>query len=109
MTDATSEAFAGTDRYEITGTLGAGGMGVVYDALDRDRNVRVALKTLKTISPRALFRFKQEFRSLAGLEHPNLIQLHELVAVDDLWFFTMDYVPGVELMDYVRPAWETDH
>jgi eukaryotic-like serine/threonine-protein kinase len=108
MTDATSEAFAGTDRYEITGTLGAGGMGVVYDALDRDRNVRVALKTLKTISPRALFRFKQEFRSLAGLEHPNLIQLHELVAVDDLWFFTMDYVPGVELMDYVRPAWETD-
>ena len=104
MTDATSEAFAGTDRYEITGTLGAGGMGVVYDALDRDRNVRVALKTLKTISPRALFRFKQEFRSLAGLEHPNLIQLHELVAVDDLWFFTMDYVPGVELMDYVRPA-----
>ncbi|MDA0590760.1 MAG: protein kinase [Planctomycetota bacterium] len=104
MTDATSEAFAGTDRYEITGTLGAGGMGVVYDALDRDRNVRVALKTLKTISPRALFRFKQEFRSLAGIEHPNLIQLHELVAVGDLWFFTMDYVPGVELMDYVRPA-----
>jgi serine/threonine protein kinase/tetratricopeptide (TPR) repeat protein len=108
MTDATSAAFAGTDRYEITGTLGAGGMGVVYDALDRDRNVRVALKTLKTISPRALFRFKQEFRSLTGLEHPNLIQLHELVAVDDLWFFTMDYVPGVELMDYVRPAAESE-
>ena len=106
MTELASDGFTGTDRYEINGMLGAGGMGVVYDALDVERNVRVALKTLKTISPRALFRFKQEFRSLAGLEHPNLIQLHELVAEDDLWFFTMDFVPGVELMDWVRPQRE---
>lgn len=106
MTELASDGFTGTDRYEINGMLGAGGMGVVYDALDVERNVRVALKTLKTISPRALFRFKQEFRSLAGLDHPNLIQLHELVAEDDLWFFTMDFVPGVELMDWVRPRRE---
>lgn len=104
MSNATSDGFTGTDRYEIRGKLGAGGMGVVYDAFDRDRNVRVALKTLKTINPRDLFRFKQEFRSLTGLDHPNLIQLHELVAAEGLWFFTMDYVPGVELMDYVRTS-----
>jgi len=103
MTELASDGFTGTDRYEINGMLGAGGMVVVYDALDVERNVRVALKTL---SPRALFRFKQEFRSLAGLDHPNLIQLHELVAEDDLWFFTMDFVPGVELMDWVRPQRE---
>ena len=108
MTELASDGFTGTDRYEINGMLGAGGMGVVYDALDVERNVRVALKTLKTLSPRALFRFKQEFRSLAGIEHPNLIQLHELVADEDLWFFTMDLVPGVELMDYVRPQREFD-
>jgi len=103
MTDATGGSFAGTDRYQINGILGAGGMGVVYDAFDRERNVRVALKTLKALDPRALFRFKQEFRSLAGIDHRNLIHLHELVADDDVWFFTMDYVPGQHLMDYVRP------
>ena len=94
--------FAGSARYQIVRTLGAGGMGVVYEAHDRERNVRVALKTLKAIDARALFRFKQEFRALAGLDHPNLIQLHELVADGDQWFFTMDYVRGTDLMAYIR-------
>ncbi len=94
--------FAGSPRFELTRTLGAGGMGVVFEAVDRQSAARVALKLLPVADPDALFRFKREFRSLAALEHPNLVELYELVAEDDQWFFTMELVDGVDFLDWVR-------
>jgi len=96
-------------RYLITRRIGAGGMGVVYEAQDRRHGQRVALKTLDRVDPSGLYRLKQEFRAVADIAHPNLVTLYELVSEDGTWFFTMEFVEGVNFLDYValRPPAES--
>jgi len=77
-------------------------MGVVYQALDRERNAVVAVKTLREMNAQALYRFKNEFRALADLEHPNLVRLEELIEDQGQWFFTMEFVDGGDFLAYVR-------
>ena len=78
-------------------------MGIVYRALDRDRDVTVAVKTLREMDAENLLRFKNEFRTLQGLQHPNLVNLGELVESGGHWFFTMELVEGINFFSYVRP------
>ncbi|RMH43950.1 MAG: serine/threonine-protein kinase PknK [Deltaproteobacteria bacterium] len=96
-----------TDRFRIVARIGDGGMGVVYEAIDRDSDQRVALKTLKSMRADALLRFKQEFRSLRDIRHPNLVSLGELIEDRGTWFFTMELVDGQDFLAYVRTG--TDH
>ncbi len=88
--------------YKIVSEIGRGGMGVVYKAHDQNRGVHVAVKTLPAMEPRALYDFKQEFRALVDVSHPNLAALYELISVGELWFFTMELIDGVSFLDYVR-------
>jgi hypothetical protein len=83
-------------------------MGVVYEALHVARPDRVALKILPRVDGPQLYRFKREFRSAAGLSHPNLIGLHTLECDGAQWFFTMDLVEGVDFLEHVRPAGRLD-
>jgi serine/threonine protein kinase len=91
-------------RFEILRRLGAGGMGIVYVAIDKQRGARVALKTLRELDGESLFRFKREYRSVQGLQHPNLVALGDLVEEDGAWFFTMELVRGTDFLRYVRPG-----
>jgi len=93
-------------RFTLVRRLGAGGMGVVYEAYDQQRGELVALKTMRRVDPLALVRFKQEFRSLSDITHPNLVNLYELFAVEDRWFFTMELVEGCDFVSFVRSRFD---
>ena len=89
-------------RFLVVRRIGAGGMGVVYEATDRAHGARVALKTLNHLEPEAIYGLKREFRSLAGVVHPNLVHMHELSCEGPHWFFVMDYVEGLPYLEYLR-------
>ena len=92
-------------RFRILSRLGGGSQGAVYEALDLERNVHVALKTLRfsrSDQSDQIVRFKNEFRAIRDLRHPNLVHLGELSEENGLWFFTMEIVHGTDFLDWVR-------
>jgi serine/threonine protein kinase len=91
-------------RFEVVRRVGEGGTGVVYEAIDRDRDARVALKMLRVLDPEMLLGLKAEFRALQDIEHPNLIRLFELTCEEASWFFTMELVHGGRFVAYVTGA-----
>jgi len=97
-----------SERFEIRGRLGAGGMGVVYEAVDRETGSQVALKTLRSLSSDGLLRFKNELRSAREVRHRNIVQLGDLVEEDGQWLFTMELIDGVAFLEWVRPEGQLD-
>jgi len=94
--------FQGTQRYLPRRLLGAGGMGAVYEVDDRTTGGRVALKMMLDDDAGHLLRFKQEFRVMAELHHPNLVRLFDLGQHEGRWFFTMELVHGQDLIEVLR-------
>ncbi len=104
MTKNNDIDFAGTERFEIKRRLGAGGMGVVYEAFDREQGRRVAIKTLPALNLRARLRFQDDFVALQALDHPNLVRMGEVFEEKGVFFFTMELVEGVDFIAYVSAA-----
>ncbi|NMO15358.1 protein kinase [Pyxidicoccus fallax] len=95
--------FARSTRFQLLGRLGEGGMGTVYRVHDRELRRDVALKVMRHAGPSSLHALKREFRSRAGLSHPNLVQLHDLIVGEDYCCFSMELVDGVDFLRWVRP------
>lgn len=88
------------NRYEIREQLGAGGMGVVYRAFDKELQEQVAIKTLQPGllgDTHVLERFKQEIRLARKISHPNVVRTHDLGESNGTYFITMEYVEGTSL------------
>ncbi|MBU6428882.1 MAG: protein kinase, partial [Cyanobacteria bacterium REEB65] len=87
-----------TNRYKVLSTLGEGGMGVVFLVEDATTQRQVALKVLSKMAgdaPEALLQFKQEFRTMTRLRHPNTVEVFDYGQLSDgTPYFTMEVVPG---------------
>src|SRR5690242_21637061 len=91
-------------RYEITGELGRGAMGVVYKATDPVIGRTVAVKTIKLSEegtgmsrPELLNRFQTEARAAGLLTHPNIVVVFDAGEEDGLYYITMELVEGKSL------------
>lgn len=86
------------DRYEIQEEIGSGGMGMVYRALDRELNVQVAIKTLRSEmlrEPGLLERFKSEIRLARHISNKHVVRTHDIGERDGVYFLTMEYLEGI--------------
>lgn len=94
-----------SDRYEIVRPIGKGGMGMVYLAKDLKRGRRIAFKTLLpeyVSNRRAVQRFIQEVRAIRRLDHPCIVKIYDARQLDDILYYTMEYVDGKSLRTWMQ-------
>jgi eukaryotic-like serine/threonine-protein kinase len=91
--------------YRVLDTLGSGGAGTVYRALDRRTGDPVALKLLSTgpaLDPRAARRLAREFETLAELSHPNVVKVFDTGVHHGYPYLAMELVEGLTLRNYLE-------
>jgi tetratricopeptide (TPR) repeat protein len=89
-----------SSRYEITRLIGHGGMGAVYEAIDRELDRKVAIKVIRkelAQDPDILRRFKQEVLLARQISHRNVVRIYDLGEYEGTRYITMDFVQGREL------------
>lgn len=96
---------AGDDRYQLEEEVGRGGMGVVYRALDRVLERRVALKLLSNElvrQARTADELLAEARAIARLSHPNIVQVYDAGRLGERFFLAMEWIEGENLAELLK-------
>ena len=94
-------------QFEILETLGHGGMGAVYIAHQVSLDRPVAIKILPRqfgADPQFRASFEAEAKSMARLNHPNVVQIHDLGEDDEGYFLVMEYVAGCSVRELLLAA-----
>lgn len=96
--------------YTLVRLIGRGGMGEVYEAHENKLQRRVALKIIAPSNPEEhnrddlIRRFMQEARTLAQVNHPNVVTIYSIDRVGDVQFIAMEYVDGTALRDILKKS-----
>ena len=98
-------------RYQIIRPIGAGGMGVVYEARDLELHRPVALKMLRPSGDAGVLRERllAEARAMAKLSHPNVLAVHDVGTLDGGVFLAMELVEGQTLTGWLaqrKRSWQ---
>ena len=93
-----------SDRYEIVGRVGSGGMADVYKAKDHKQNRFVAIKVLKAefgSDTTFISKFQREAQAAAGLAHPNNVNVFDVGEDNGINYIVMELVEGITLKEYI--------
>jgi serine/threonine protein kinase len=93
------------DNYRILESLGIGGMGVVFKAINIKIDKLVALKMIApgmAMNEKFIRRFQSEAKALAKLADPNIVSIYDLRSDNDQYFIVMEYVNGKNISDIIR-------
>ncbi|MFL5355250.1 serine/threonine-protein kinase [Archangium sp.] len=98
--------------YRVLETLGSGGIGTVYRAMDGRTNDAVALKLLSggpAMDSRAAKRLVREFETLTDLSHPNVVKVYDTGVFQSSPYLVMELIEGLTLRDYLSLRAEDMH
>lgn len=94
-----------SERYEIIDRIGSGGMADVYHGKDLRLNRNVAIKILKqeySNDAKFVSKFRAEAQSVAGLSHPNIVNVYDVGEDDNLYYIVMELVEGITLKKFIE-------
>lgn len=100
-----------SDRYEIVDKVGSGGMADVYKAKDQRLNRFVAIKILKqeySNDAKFVAKFRAEAQSVAGLSHPNIVNVYDVGEDESLYYIVMELVEGITLKKFIEKKGRLD-
>ena len=92
-------------RYKLVEKIGTGGMAIVYRAKDQNLSREVAVKILQpqfADNNKAVKRFRHEAKSVASLNHPNIINIFDIGQDDETEYIIMEYITGQDLKEKIK-------
>ena len=94
-------------RYQVLKEIGRGGMGIVFQAYDKELKEQVAIKILSPLLSNdgdALERLKREVSAARRITHSNVIRIHDIAEVNGLHYVSMEFFGGTNLKEYIKQA-----